>query len=78
MSILNRASAIVSMLCIAPASRTDVLRVSPGSYPTPQAAIDAAGDGDLILVDAGVYPGFVSAAVAMARRFKAPAFRMRS
>jgi hypothetical protein len=35
-----------------------VLRVGPGGFPTPQAAVDAALDGDTILIAPGNYPGF--------------------
>jgi len=40
-------------------SRADLLSVGVSGYATPQAAIDAASNGDVILIDAAVYPGFV-------------------
>ncbi len=57
---LFRGLLAVSILGVfASAIRADVHRVGVGGFATPQDAIDAASDGDVILIDAGVYPGFV-------------------
>ena len=48
-----------SVLGVTLDARADVLQVGVGGYPTPQLAIDAASDGDVILIDGGAYPGFI-------------------
>src|SRR5690349_12074484 len=41
-------------------ARADVVRVGPGLVPSNiQSAVDSAVDGDVILVETGVYPSFV-------------------
>lgn len=56
---LTRALVVVSLSVLGAESRADVLTVGPGGFATPQAAINAASDGDVILIEAGVHPGFV-------------------
>src|SRR5262245_59533449 len=52
--------AVAVCLSLAPAQSSHVLVVAPsgGQFTTIQAAIDAAENGDSILVKAGTYPGF--------------------
>ena len=56
------ASWILAVLALAPSSRAEgVVNVGESgsvSYPTLQEAIDASGDGDILLVAKGTYPGF--------------------
>lgn len=52
---------LVPLLLLAPAASAQVLTVdddAPAGFPDIQGAIDAAGEGDLILVRTGDYPGF--------------------
>lgn len=57
----RRASALLlAPLMLATAAAADVHILRDGTtYPTIQAAVDAARDGDLLTVDAGIYDGFV-------------------
>ena len=49
----------LSLIAFAAVPNADLLRVGPGEiFTTIQAAVDAASDGDLILVEPGSYPEF--------------------
>jgi hypothetical protein len=52
------AVAVLSVALADPAAAQGIHLVGPGQLPTIQAAIDLAAPGDVVLVDAGVYPTF--------------------
>src|SRR5688572_7456427 len=60
-SFFGRFATAFAVLCLCTAARSDVVYVDAsgsGQYTTIQPAVDAAVDGDVILVRSGTYPGF--------------------
>lgn len=67
-TLAARCALFAALVLAAPAEAGQVLRLGAGAqtlHADPQAAVDAADDGDVLLFEAGTYPGFVVSDVSL-------------